>query len=269
MRRDPIGYRAGINLLEYVNGRAQTWMDATGLSPAFVFTSRNPDSLSVTINGLFITSAALPAFPVGIISPNAPRYFPAPSPNEPETSPEPWWDDPRRDPARNPSDWYTPGTPFNPPRPGSRGNCWRYATCRPISPAVPADGSASRPQQIDHSTTPDRSTSCAGIAATLRQNPCITQISEGSVGGNCPAQSWKVCYLASPGRDQHYVRQDPDGSWSHKPGFRSPRSTDCARPTPMPIVDPSRADWNCSNHPTLGDGPNYSFCGCFCALSCV
>lgn len=71
----------------------------------------------------------------------------------------------------------------------------------------------------------------------------------------CPDGSYKVALVVDPGVDYHWYRQNPDGTWSHKPGHAEVTDLDASG---NPVNDPSTADRDYGF-------PNYSeFGGFFC-----
>ena len=54
----------------------------------------------------------------------------------------------------------------------------------------------------------------------------------------CPVGTSKIALIVDPKRDYHYLRQDPDGYWSHKPGAMKVTSLDASG---RPIIRPDRA----------------------------
>ena len=55
----------------------------------------------------------------------------------------------------------------------------------------------------------------------------------------CPSGTYKVALVVDPGVDYHWYRQNPDGSWSHKPGHSEVTDVDAAGNT---VLDPATAD---------------------------
>lgn len=55
----------------------------------------------------------------------------------------------------------------------------------------------------------------------------------------CPAGTYKVALVVDPGNDFHWYRQNPDGTWSHKPGLTDVVNTDASGEL---IYDPEIAD---------------------------
>ena len=76
----------------------------------------------------------------------------------------------------------------------------------------------------------------------------------------CPSNTYKVALVIAPGVDYHWYRQNPDGTWSHKPGHTEVTNEDASGKT---IKDPQRADRNYNEI-----GVNYSeFRGYYCTGS--
>ena len=55
----------------------------------------------------------------------------------------------------------------------------------------------------------------------------------------CPDGTYKVALVVDPGVDYHWYRQNPDGTWSHKPGHLEATDVDASG---KPVYDPSVAD---------------------------
>lgn len=73
----------------------------------------------------------------------------------------------------------------------------------------------------------------------------------------CPKGMTKIAAVVAPKQDYHYLRQDSDGGWSHKPGATQVTRVDA---TQRPIYDPSLAS---RDYPS--SGLNYkNFCGFWC-----
>ena len=57
---------------------------------------------------------------------------------------------------------------------------------------------------------------CADMVLRMEgDNPKITP---STFDAKCPRGKSKIALIVDPKRDYHYLRQDPDGKWSHKPG---------------------------------------------------
>jgi hypothetical protein len=75
----------------------------------------------------------------------------------------------------------------------------------------------------------------------------------------CPYQTSKIALIVDPKRDYHFLRQDPDGYWSHKPGAMDVTRLDA---TDRPILRPDRATFIYTKHK---EPLTYTkFCGYFC-----
>jgi hypothetical protein len=75
----------------------------------------------------------------------------------------------------------------------------------------------------------------------------------------CPYKTSKIALIVDPKRDYHFLRQDPDGFWSHKPGAMEVTRLDASG---RPILRPDRALFIYKNHkePLMYT----KFCGYFC-----
>lgn len=75
----------------------------------------------------------------------------------------------------------------------------------------------------------------------------------------CPKGTSKIALVVDQSDDYHYLRQDSNRYWSHKPGARKATDVDAGG---HKIWDPKLADLNYTNHEgTL----NYDiFCGYMC-----
>jgi len=75
----------------------------------------------------------------------------------------------------------------------------------------------------------------------------------------CNNASSKIALIVDPYRDYHFLRQDPDGYWSHKPGAMNVTRLDSSN---RPIIRPDRATFIYKNHK---EPLSYTkFCGYFC-----
>lgn len=87
---------------------------------------------------------------------------------------------------------------------------------------------------------------------TLADNP---NIKRATFTQKCPADTYKGALVVDPGNDYHYYRQNDDGYWSHKPGYKPSTMIDASG---NKITNPELAN---RNYGRL----NYSqFCGHFC-----
>lgn len=75
----------------------------------------------------------------------------------------------------------------------------------------------------------------------------------------CNQGTSKIALIVDPKRDYHFLRQDPDGFWSHKPGAMNVTRLDA---TGRPIIRPDRASFIYKHHkePLMYT----KFCGYFC-----
>ena len=75
----------------------------------------------------------------------------------------------------------------------------------------------------------------------------------------CPGKTSKIALIVDPKRDYHFLRQDSDGMWSHKPGAMEVTTKDASG---RPILRPDRAFFIYTNHK---DPLRYTkFCGYHC-----
>jgi hypothetical protein len=75
----------------------------------------------------------------------------------------------------------------------------------------------------------------------------------------CPGKTSKIALIVDPKRDYHFLRQDADGMWSHKPGAMEVTTLDASG---RPILRPDRALFIYNNHK---DPLQYTkFCGYYC-----
>ena len=75
----------------------------------------------------------------------------------------------------------------------------------------------------------------------------------------CPGKTSKIALIVDPKRDYHFIRQDSDGMWSHKPGAMDVTTLDASG---RPILRPDRALFIYNNHK---DPLQYTkFCGYHC-----
>lgn len=75
----------------------------------------------------------------------------------------------------------------------------------------------------------------------------------------CPNGTSKIALIVDPMRDYHFLRQDTDGYWSHKPGAMNVTRVDASD---RPIIRPDRATFLYTQHT---DPLLYTkFCGYFC-----
>jgi len=75
----------------------------------------------------------------------------------------------------------------------------------------------------------------------------------------CPDKTSKIALIVDPKRDYHFLRQDSNGMWSHKPGAMEVTTLDASGRT---ILRPDRALFIYNNHK---DPLRYTkFCGYYC-----
>ena len=98
---------------------------------------------------------------------------------------------------------------------------------------------------------------CADMVLRMKgDNPKISPI---AFEGKCPRKTSKIALIVDPKRDYHYLRQDPDGKWSHKPGSLIVKREDSSG---SEILRPDRAVYMYSSNE---DPLEYIyFCGYYC-----
>ena len=109
-----------------------------------------------------------------------------------------------------------PQVPYRPSP--SQGNCWRYACDDPAKPGEPHS-------PFPGGNDPGRRLTCKDVIDGAKKKGAVDP-----KGGSCPPCHRKIkAVLQSKGpasnpdfNDYHWYRQESDGSWSHKPGERSP-----------------------------------------------
>lgn len=86
-------------------------------------------------------------------------------------------------------------------------------------------------------------------------------ITKSSFNQKCPKHFFKGAMVVDPEHTYHFYRQNPDGSWSHKPGTLPVSNKDA---NDKVIYVPHNADRN-YNKNNKKDGINYAdFCGYYC-----
>lgn len=96
------------------------------------------------------------------------------------------------------------------------------------------------------------------LARIFGDNPTITMT---DYSAKCPAGYSKIALIIDASDDYHFLRQDSNGYWSHKPGARSVTNVDARGHL---IWDPRLANYD---YTAAGDGTlNYDI---FCSYMCV
>lgn len=91
------------------------------------------------------------------------------------------------------------------------------------------------------------------MSRTLSDNPNIYKIGEND---KCIPSHYKGALVVAPNRDYHYYRENDDGQWSHKPGYKPTTTYDSKNNL---ILNPRRAARD------YGGTLNYKdFCGYLC-----
>lgn len=127
-------------------------------------------------------------------------------------------------------------------------NCYDYA----FANANPNQQRFSQP--LDHRPDDDLY-SCAMVEAGLKERHPGLQVVDFDTP--CGPRKRKIALVVDPDgqSDYHFLRQDSDGYWSHKPGYKNPRRVDGAGNI---IEAPHLADMNF-------DGFNYTnMCNYYC-----
>jgi len=95
---------------------------------------------------------------------------------------------------------------------------------------------------------------CAGVNERLNSDH-KNKIQTASRNIPCGQGKYKIALIADPNDDYHFLRQNRDGTWSHKPGNTPATNLDFAGKV---ITDPEKALF-------VNDDFNYSdFCNYFC-----
>lgn len=91
------------------------------------------------------------------------------------------------------------------------------------------------------------------MTRTLSDNPNIYKIGENK---KCIPSHYKGALVVAPNRDYHYYRENDDGQWSHKPGYKPSSNYDSKNNL---ILNPRKASRD------YGGTLNYKdFCGYLC-----
>ena len=90
-----------------------------------------------------------------------------------------------------------------------------------------------------HSAFSDKPKTCSNMMTRIIGDNPIIKMSR--YEDKCPAGSSKVALIADEDQDYHFVRQDSNGFWSHKPGARRVTNKDASD---RPIWNPGLADFN-------------------------
>lgn len=95
------------------------------------------------------------------------------------------------------------------------------------------------------------------MARLLGDNPDIQMT---TFEDKCPVGTSKIGLIIDENEDYHFLRQDSNGYWSHKPGGRKVTNVDAFS---KPIYDPALADYNYKSKDSY---LNYDT---FCSYMCV
>lgn len=95
------------------------------------------------------------------------------------------------------------------------------------------------------------------MARMFGDNPIIEMT---TFDAKCPAGSSKIALIIDENEDYHFLRQDTNGFWSHKPGARKVTNVDASSKL---IYDPALANYN---YKSSNSHLNYdTFCSYMCA----
>ena len=100
---------------------------------------------------------------------------------------------------------------------------------------------------------------CPNMAARLfgdNSNVKMTTFTE-----KCPVGTSKIALIVDEDEDYHFLRQDSNGLWSHKPGARKVTNLDASN---RRIYDPALADYNYKKNKN-----GYLYYDNFCGYMCV
>jgi hypothetical protein len=147
----------------------------------------------------------------------------------------------------------------------SSHNCFAYAVDK-IDPKYVKDcmkepkcnvGFPQPGYKAGHNRFGDKEKGCGDMVSRLwGDNPKITASKFHLM---CPNNTSKIALIVDPKRDYHFLRQDPDGYWSHKPGALPVKRVDASG---RPILRPDRATFI---YKDSKDPLTYTdFCGYFC-----
>lgn len=115
---------------------------------------------------------------------------------------------------------------------------------------------SSQPGYLPHSKPNESGNrmTCAGVNERLNSDHG-DNISVASRDIPCEQGTYKIALIADPDDDYHFLRQNRDGTWSHKPGNTPVTNKDFSGRI---ITDPEKANF------TSGDYNYSDFCNYFC-----
>jgi hypothetical protein len=94
------------------------------------------------------------------------------------------------------------------------------------------------------------------VSRMLGDNPDVKPV---EFEDRCPNKTSKIALIVDPRRDYHFLRQDTNGMWSHKPGAMEVTTLDASD---RPILRPDRALFS---YKSKKDPLKYTkFCGYYC-----
>jgi hypothetical protein len=129
-------------------------------------------------------------------------------------------------------------------------NCYNYATNK-------ATGTVANPGKASGDACNPYGDPTCGNLQKLTERAIADGLVPTTKNGVCPGGQSKVALWVWPNEGFHWVRQDANGTWSHKNGSQVPSDRDFSN---QPILDPELADFdNAQSHYTQFGG---YFCTC-------
>ena len=105
----------------------------------------------------------------------------------------------------------------------------------------------------------DRDYNCKNVMKrTLKDNIHMYKIN--NFERKCPKDYYKGAVVVAPGRDFHYYRENDNGIWTHKPGYKPSTNLDSNN---IPIKNPEKSNRN-YGHDSKGELNYKDFCGFVC-----
>ena len=96
------------------------------------------------------------------------------------------------------------------------------------------------------------------MARILGDNPDVSMT---TFNNKCPMGTSKIALIVDENEDYHFLRQDSNKFWSHKPGARKVTNLDASKKL---IYDPALADYNYKKNAN-----GYLNYDTFCSYMCV
>lgn len=147
---------------------------------------------------------------------------------------------------------YDPAS-YYPPHIRSTHNCYDYA----INHLNPNQPKKSQPGRLvlGNELNGNEVKSCEFIENRLKLDH--PELIETTLTSDCPDDFYKIGLMVDPADDYHFIRQDNNGYWSHKPGNGLVTNRDFSGNV---LLDPENADFN-----NRDAGLNYvDYCGYYC-----